>query len=218
MSYRVSKLGYWLKLLVKLKPEESTLKKAMSPDAALILQNKNILLWKSMLQSLGYADMGVVDKFISGSDLVGYMDQTGFWPLRFQPAVITENELHDIAERERPAIATQFSGSIDNELAAAIWEKTLEEADLGILEGPLYLSLIPSNYPLSRRFGIRQSGKIRYIDNFSRSSVNRCVQTYKSPRPHTIDVFGSLYIHAMSVETPGEKWRGRTFDLKGAYR
>lgn len=138
--------------------------------------------------------------------------------MRFTPASITETELADVASRERPSPEQQFAQMGDDELAAEVWRKTLDEVVSGVLEGPLPLDTIPRDYPLSRRFGIRQSGKTRCIDDFSRSAVNSCVQTCESPKPHTIDVFGSLCIHAMAVSGEQDMWCGRTFDLTGAYR
>lgn len=46
MAYRVSKLGFWLRRLVNLKEDERALKDGMDDDAAFILKEKNILLWK----------------------------------------------------------------------------------------------------------------------------------------------------------------------------
>ena len=88
----------------------------------------------------------------------------------------------------------------------------------GLLEGPISLDLIPSTYPLSRRFGIQQGAKIRCIDDFSMSSVNACVQSCESPKPHTLDVFAAMCAHVMSVMDGSTLWKGRTFDLTGAYR
>ena len=71
VSYRASKLGFWLKRLVELRSEERTSKEAMHPDVAKVVGQKNLLLWQSMLQSVQYPDMGVVEEFKMGTELVG---------------------------------------------------------------------------------------------------------------------------------------------------
>ena len=56
----------------------------------------------------------------------------------------------------------------------------MEEVDAGTLIGPIGLSDVPLDHPLSKRFGIMQGQKVRCIE-FSRSSVNSCVQSCESP-------------------------------------
>ena len=62
-----------------------------------------------------------------------------------------------------------------------------------------HLQDVPADCPLSRRFGIQQGQKVRCIDDFSRSSVHKSVQTCESPKPHTIDVFAAMCVHLMSM-------------------
>ena len=218
VSYRASRLGFWLKRLVELRSEEKALKEAMHPDVALVLGQKNILLWQAMLQSVQYPDMGVVEEFKMGTELVGCAQPTGLWPAKFQPAVITVKELCHTASMERGAIGEQFRGSGAGEFADEVWSKTLDEVSSGTLIGPIPLTKIDNDTPLSRRFGIQQGPKIRCIDDFSRSSVNSAVQTMESPKPHTVDVFAALCVSAMSQLRETGDWVGRTFDLIGAYR
>ena len=109
-EYRASRLGFWLRKMVELKADEQKLKAAMDPDVALILKSKNILLWEEMLAMTGYKDMGVVQEFKEGTDLVGCTPKTGLWPSKFQPATITVAELHDVACKERDGLHEQFSG------------------------------------------------------------------------------------------------------------
>ena len=51
MSYRASKLGYWLKVLVYLKDEERSRKQGMNADVEAVLRSKNICLWEAMLKA-----------------------------------------------------------------------------------------------------------------------------------------------------------------------
>ena len=211
-------MGFWLWRLVDLKESESELKSSMDIEVAQILKEKNLLLWEEMLRAVDYPDMGVIDELRGGTDLVGVVERTGLWPTKFQPALVTVDELHDIAVRERAGLQQQFASSVGAEFIVPVWDKTMDEVNSGLLEGPIDLKDIPLDCPLSRRFGIQQGAKVRCIDDFSRSSVNSCVQTCESPKPHTIDVFAAMCVHLMSAVSNDEPWVGRIFDLVGAYR
>ena len=163
-------------------------------------------------------DMGVVDEMKNGTELVGCIAKTGIRPTKFQPASVGLDELRDIACRERNSLAAQFTGLCDGDIGDQVWQKTLQEVETGALVGPIPLDQVPPEYPLSRRFGIRQGAKVRCVDDFSRSSVNSSVQSCESPKPHTLDVFAALCVHLMSELEEGEQWYGRTFGLVGAYR
>lgn len=73
-----------------------------------------------------------------------------------------------------------------------MWQQTLDEVTKGELEGPLPLAEIPSDIPLSKRFGVEQGGKIRCVDDFSASGINATAQPLESPKPHTLDVVAGM--------------------------
>ena len=218
LKYRAEKLGFWLKRLVALKQQECELKASMDGEVAQILRDKNILLWQEMLASVEYPDMDVVEEMKSGTDLVGPAPRTGLWPQKFQPSLVTLEELSDLAVRDRAGLQQQFSSVSGADHVNEVWEKTMDEVRAGLLEGPLDLADVPANYPLSRRFGIQQGNKVRCIDDFSRSAVNSAAQTCESPKPHTVDVFAAMCVNLMGAISDDTPWVGRTFDLIGAYR
>ena len=88
----------------------------MDDDVAKVLGSKNICLREAMLKSLQYGDMGVVEELKEGSELVGCVEKTGIWPMKFQPAMVRISELQE-----------------------EVWTKTLEEVQTGSLVGPLDL-------------------------------------------------------------------------------
>ena len=51
----------------------------------------------------------------------------------------------------------------------------------------------------------------------SASLVNSAVQVCESPQPHTIDMLGCLLLECLN-KFPREKFLGRSYDLKAAYR
>ena len=72
-----------------------------------MLKGKRLLLWKEMLQSIGYSDMGVCDEFFSRTHLNGQTDWTGLWPSKVTPATLTEPDLHAQARLQRTALSYQ---------------------------------------------------------------------------------------------------------------
>ena len=63
----------------------------------------------------------------------------------------------------------------DADIDASVWDKTMEEVGDGLLTGPIAEESLSSGAVVSRRFGIRQGGKIRPIDDYTQSMVNNAV-------------------------------------------
>ena len=110
-------------------------------------------MWKEMLQSINYSDMGVVDEFRAGSKLTGQTDLTNLWPSKITPATMTERELHAQARLQRDGLSFGQVVFFDSEIAHSVWDQTLQEVSRGEAEGPFDLSEVPSHFPPCRRFG-----------------------------------------------------------------
>ena len=176
MAHRAQALKYWLRRSLQLRSEESELVATLEPGVAEVLQGKRILVWKEMLQSISYSDMGVVDEFCAGSKLTGQTELTNLWPSKVTQATMTEGELHSQAKLQRNDLSYGQVVFFDPEIAHSVWDQTLQEVARGEAEGPFDLNEVPSHFPLSRRFGVKQSGKIRCVDNFSWSGINAASQ------------------------------------------
>lgn len=215
---RLEKLAFFLKRAHQLRSQEADFKQTLHPDVRKILKSKRILLWQEMLQSINYEDMGVVTEFYTGTQLVGEAERTSLWPFKFTPASMTPHDLSQVSESQRPLITYEAFSFMDQDVISSVWEQTLAERDAGEIQGPFDITEIQPSYPLSKRFGVRQSNKIRCVDDFSQSSVNACAQTSESPKPHTVDVLCSMCLAVMTKLTRSEPWLVRSFDLKRAYR
>ena len=106
----------------------------------------------------------------------------------------------------------------DSEIAHSVWDQTLQEVARGEAEGPFDLNEVPPHFPLNRRFGVKQSGKIRCVDDFSWSGINVASQPRESPKPHTLDVVAAMFSAVMCHAESGHAWLAKSFDLKNAYR
>ena len=110
----------------------------------------------------------------------------------------------------------QQDHQVDDEIDLAVLEKTQEEVQNGWAQGPIPFEELPPHAILSRRFGLKQPGKIRLIDDLSGSLVNSTVQTNESPKPHTTDVVAALSLELL--RSGHKEVLGRAYDLKSAYK
>ena len=197
---------------------ESEIHAKLDPGVEEVVRGKRIALWKEMLESIGYSDLGVVDEFCNGATLTGPTCPTGLWPKQFTPATLTEEELHHQAKFQRHHLTYDQVVFFGEEIALFVWQQTLDEVAKGELEGPLALEDIPLDVLLSKRFGVKKGGKVRCVDDFSAAGVNAAAQPLESPKPHTLDVVAGMISTVMKFDGSGEKWNIRSFDLKSAYR
>ena len=219
---RTKFLSFWTARAKSLEADERALKGSMDPTIANAVSKKRILVFREMLEATQFPDVSVVDELRCGSDLTGNVPTTNMLPGKFTPALATETELRSGACRVRSLILAENTGSGDDEIDNAVWSKTMEEVEKGWLEGPLEDHQVPAISPISRRFGLRQKkGKVRLIDDFTESGVNKCVTSVESPVLHTIDIacaaltlwFGESYTHGTDATLVV-----RTYDLASAYR
>ena len=137
----------------------------MKKLSRLVCIRMRILLFEEMLRATNIPDMGVVDELRFGSDLTGEAPLTNMLPGKFEPGLISEQELQTSAERVRKAAVNEVRSSGDSELDEIVWQKTLDEVAKGWLAGPLRDDQVPMDRPLSRRFGLRQRhDKVHLID------------------------------------------------------
>ena len=215
-------LRRWNKRASDLKCQEDALKSDMDAGMARALESKKILLFEEMVHSLGFPDEGVVDELKLGASLVGRVPCTSMLPVKFAPALLSEEMLSMQAPLVRHRFSGPSRGSGDVELDDSVWSQTLAEVESHWLEGPLDLEQVPNSSPISRRFGVRQGPtKVRCVDDFSASNVNDAVETIESPALHTVDVCAALAKTLMfKLREAGKSSSlvARTFDLSSAYR
>ena len=207
----------WTARANELKEAEMKLKANMPKHMAKILQPKRLLLWKEILLDLGYPDAEVVSELANGTELVGEVPTYGIFEKTFKPAATTVENLCKAAASIKQKQFYSCRSSGDTEIDELVWKKTQEEVELGWASGPIDVSSLPENAIVSRRFGLRQPGKIRLIDDLSASNVNQTVQCSESPKPQSLDFVAALLLTILK-SSGGAKVKGRSFDLKSAYK
>ena len=215
----------------------------MSPGVKAVCRGKNVLVFKEMLKDIGYQDLGVADLLVTGVKTVGEIPKTGLWKPKVTPAICSIKTLWERAKATQKALLTPRPASgMDSE----IWEKTLQDVGNEALVGPLSVGDVVkaagSLWVGAFRFGIRQSGKVRAIDDFSQFLQNMTVG--KCEKVHLLSVddvvararlWGELTANkgGAVLDTSGKRstlvihpsWnltdlelKGRLVDLKSAYK
>lgn len=216
-SLRVRWFSKWTKRAKELAAEEETLKSQLPDHVQTILRPKRLLLWKEILAELDYPDMSVFEELLNGTKLVGEVPACGVFEKKFKSADITVDQLASTSMADRRKNFHSCRSSRDNEVDATVYEKTLEEVSKGWAKGPISYDELPTGAVLSRRFGLKQPGKVRLIDDLSGSRVNSTVQTSESPKPQSVDYIGAMILQVLQLQC-GLELKGRTYDLKSAYK
>ena len=207
----------WTARAKQLTASDVALKSALPPHAAHILEPKRLLLFKEILEEIGYPDVGVFDELVHGTELVGEVKPFGIFEKAFRPAEMTTEQLMSSSQSNRVLNFYRCSSSGDTEIDEVVYSKTLEEVELWWARGPIALNDLPHDAVVSRRFGLKQSAKIRLIDDLSSSKVNQTVQTAESPKPHSVDFIAAMLLEVLK-HSKGIQLLGRSFDLKSAYK
>jgi hypothetical protein len=209
----------WLRRRLELSKEQSLKCDSVPEHIKSIAGNKQTILLKEMLQDVSYPDPDVADLLIAGAELCGWLPETDVFQKKLKVPTMSVSQLKSLAGLNAAAVTIRTTSSGDADLDEQVWLATQEELDKGWLEGPLEGSLISEHAVISRRFGIRQSDKIRVIDDFSESLVNSTVGSFEKIDLMAVDETAALALKTMQqLSGKSTNLKARTFDLKSAYR
>ena len=76
---REQTLAYYKDRAKALEEEERPLHEKLHKDVQSVIKEKRILLFKEMLQDIGYDDMSVVELLSVGVRIIGLCQNTGIW-------------------------------------------------------------------------------------------------------------------------------------------
>ena len=218
---RIDFFGHWTTRAKALANDERKLHQSLPMHRREILKGKRLLLMKEMLTELGYRDAALVDDLISGFCLVGQTPEAETLPSTFQPALLSEEDLLRECQDANVAILHSTKSTGDRELDNELWSRSQEEVAKGWLAKVDNLQEALANGRISRRFPLRQGGKVRCIDNYSESQVNDSITITSKVTvdgPDTVAATAAEAIKALSAEGKGTRLKARTLDLKSAYR
>ena len=212
----------WVARARALQEDEADMKSKMDPEIKRVVETKRILLFKEILHDLDYPDRDVWKLLRDGVKLHGDIEKSNVFPQKLRPATLTPEALRKIAPAVNHANLKHVGPSDDKELDEAMWQKTEEEEAAGWITTPVSIGEIPKDYPLARRFALKQKkGKIRLIDDFSCSLTNSTTTCHEKSVLDTIDVLSSSMMYMFQrCKSEGLKPNlcVKTVDLKSAYK
>ena len=247
-AYRKETLEWYTRRAEALREEEARLHSKLAVGVQQVVKDKRILLFKEMLRSIHYDDLGVVDLLVTGIKVVGNLPRLGIWqPEDRRAKIMVGAALHGAEEAKR---AIQQCGTAKwSEVDSRLVECTLQELEDGHLCGPFSESQMNERlgskvWLPARRFPIEQSDKLRPIEDFSEFGHNSAFGAEEKVTLKNFDTVVAVtraWLEAESsqgvasfYDSAGKVWKadlseewppgefgnlvGRVADLKGAYK
>ena len=242
--YRATQLRRFVTRAELLMKEEEALKATLDKDVRAVLEPKRLLLFKEMAEEANVGDKGLFDELIHGFSLTGDMPESGQFPAKLKPALISVQQLKDSAVWAKRMIQPSCQRvGLDPEVAQSVYDETMQQLADGWVRGPFTQQELDTKYDgcwiPSKRFGVRQGQKVRAVDDFSEFLVNASVTSTERLQLFGIDevintartFLGSDLLEVNEdFSQVGSKpelrdwhgpWRslkGRALDLKAAYK
>ena len=213
---RAAFMKRWLKRSLELKADEDKLHAKLPPHLRHILKGKRLLLFKEILLDLNYKDAAVVDDIICGFKLTGWSPKTGVFDADVRKPELTLSQLQKMAPGLNASVIRAIDESAVDSTTQHVWDETLAEVEKGWLE-PATSS---HNCSVAKRFGLQQKNKVRMIDDFSISKVNLTYGLRERLRVQAVDELCAYLAYLLDNTTTvsAPRLKGRTFDLKSAYK
>ena len=242
-EFRAKNLRHYTQLAVCLMDDEKALRASMDPQVNDVLRGKRLKLFQQMCVDAGVADETLFEELTAGFKLTGPMQTSGQFPRRIKPAAITVQQLRESSVWSKKMIYSSCKRvSADPEIALAVFQETQQQLGDGWVKGPFTMQQLDERFEgcwiPSKRFGVRQGGKVRAVDDFSEFLVNASVTSTEKLALYGIDeVINTarffMGIDAITFDSEGfpmllqcggarpVQWKelqGRALDLKAAYK
>jgi hypothetical protein len=243
ISHQVTELRNLAKLIQDNHVEDRDILMSMNPTVAKLMKNKKLKTLENLISRVAedWPDKHIINNIITGFDLTGIAKPCKLFSYEPTMPSMSITQLRETSKLNNEAMLARVSSSGDSSMDLEMWNKIQEELDMGWLSGPFdsleqlenFLGTTPH---LSRRFPIRQSGKIRLIDDLSESNVNATYGGQDKLSLLDVDAMTSLIRHLEAVlgtekgaqDLPfdiDQRWKectsgwcGTTIDLKSAYK
>lgn len=210
-KFRNAMLEHYIKRARELQEDERKLHENMPEEIQPIMASKRLLLFREMLKDAGVQDERLFQDMCMGFKLVGDLDPSGQFQHSFKPAALDVEQLRQTAKWAQKAVVGACKRvAEDPEIAAAVWNETLEQSMPGKewVKGPFTAEEVTErqgpHWVPSRRFGVRQSGKIRSVDDFSQYLINSTVTAHEKIDLEGIDCICSTARFFLGATTSGD--------------
>jgi hypothetical protein len=171
---RASEMKRWLSLAKELEPQDEQLMATLHPSVRAVLKGKRLSLLHKLIVESGYSDKELVSDICKGCDVVGMTKPSGAFEKRVKPPRMSEKDLESASRWTRHSILGSVRSSGDDGMDKDVWKDTKEEEERGWLH-PTTSEELDREFPfwsVARRFGLKQKGKNRSIDDYSAPLTN----------------------------------------------
>lgn len=243
VHFRAQALKRYLDLARAIAVDEQNFRASLDSQVNEVLGGKRLLLFKRMCIDAKVGDESLFEELTQGFRLTGTMNDSGKFPRKLKPAGITLEQLRKSSEWAKKMIHSSCRKvAADAEVAEAVFQETQQQLQDGWVKGPFSAQQLDSKFSgcwiPSKRFGVRQGGKIRAVDDFSEFLVNMSVTSTEKLALYGIDevvntaraFMCSSFLHVASDGSCAVDWnkdpskgpwlslKGRALDLKAAYK
>ena len=215
---RAQFLKTWTARCKELETAERELHNGLEPHLKSVSGGKRLLLFKEILTALQYPDTELVDTICKGFPLTGWMPKSHVFPPHMKRPTHSLDAAKRLAKGVNNSIVKQVSEQADPELAAEVWNQSLDEVSKGWtwfdddsgMDGKI----------LAKRFGLKQGDKIRMIDDCSIGGFNATCGTSEKLKVHAVDEIAAYMCWCMTNlgKEAMQQVVGKTYDLKNAYK
>ena len=182
-----------------------------------VLGDKNVLLWKAILDDNAFPDRQLWEDLHAGFRITGWMPDSGIFTRRLKPPTTSLEGLLAQSSYRTPLTLRAIAKSRVDDIAKQAWAETkLEEERQWVFRD---YDFDPSKILLARRFGLAQKSKVRVIDDGKGCSLNTTVGLCEKYHLDGIDVLAATLLVVME-RAAGKRLQlhGKTFDLVSAYK
>ncbi|CAE7226396.1 NaCP60E [Symbiodinium sp. CCMP2592] len=214
--FRISFVKKWSARAQELQPAEDKLHSDMPDYLSEVLRGKRLLLFKEMMTAAGCSDEHLFRDIASGFRISGWMPVTGNTAPKVRAPKMSSTSLRLLAPGLNKTVFSKLARRQDEELEQTVWTETQKEIDACWV----WVATEFSGRSITMRFGIRQGGKVRLIDDCTISCLNLTVGLRERFELHTIDKLAAVLSCALEWAPAGHlnHWVGRNYDLKSAYK
>lgn len=242
---RVDMIRMILEWRQQLSQDEQALHASMPEYMQRVLEGKQILLLKRLLEYAGYDDLDCVKFLQQGVELSGYHDIPCYAESKITPATSTQTQLEAEAVWRRKALSTT---QLDAEQFAVLEEQSEQEVAAGFLNGPfstideVSAYMKRDDWVLNPRFLLLQgpSQKPRVIDDCKRSGLNetftclerlqlqdldfvvavaKLIRRCRQESSVTLELSDGVQLAGkVHPSLQGQQWLARALDLSKAYK
>ena len=214
---RIDFIKKYTQLAKTSKAEELKLRLKMPAHIRKLMTGKRLHLLGAMLTDLGFPDKDLLHDLCNGFKLSGWMPDSNLFPRKVRNPTLTVDALKQSSNSFNEKVMQQMSIRQESVLEQDTWSETEHEIEQDWIWEDTTSDW--SGKSVARRFGIRQGGKTRVIDDCTVCGLNLTVGTKEKFSLHTIDQLCGMLDHSFTC-SKGQHCRvlGRTYDLKSAYK